>query len=208
VPSGLHHPIPPISRVLTVKGAAIVYIAVAWWNLQNLFDTDDDPISQDFEFTKANGWTDEVYAAKRANLAAMLNELHGGNGPELLRVAEVEGDDGLHPAAGRHRQPHVKVVTDPTPPPDLRGIDVSIAYDDRKLRVVDHTSHMVHLRYPTRDIFEVVFEVVETSDPLVVIASHWPSRRQGKEHSEPARMTVAENIAFLVRDHVRFQSPE
>jgi hypothetical protein len=50
--------------------------------------------------------------------------------------------------------------------------------------------------------------VVETGDPLVVIASHWPSRRQGKEHSEPARMTVAENIAFLVRDHVRFQSPE
>jgi Endonuclease/Exonuclease/phosphatase family len=59
-----------------------------------------------------------------------------------------------------------------------------------------------------RDIFEVIFEVVETSDPLVVIAGHWPSRRQGKEHSEPSRMTVAENIAFLVRDHVRFQSPE
>ena len=55
-------------------------IAVAWWNLENLFDTDDDPISQDFEFTKANGWTEEVYAAKRASLAAVLNELHGGLG--------------------------------------------------------------------------------------------------------------------------------
>jgi hypothetical protein len=67
-------------------------IAVAWWNLENLFDTDDAPISQDFEFTKANGWTEEVYAAKRANLAAVL-KLHGGSGPELLGVAEVEGDD-------------------------------------------------------------------------------------------------------------------
>jgi hypothetical protein len=46
---------------------------------------------------------------------------------------------------------------------------------------------MVHLRYPTRDIFEVIFEVVETSDPLVVIAGHWPSRRQGKNTaSRPA----------------------
>ena len=27
-------------------------INIAWWNLENLFDTDDDPISQDFEFTK------------------------------------------------------------------------------------------------------------------------------------------------------------
>jgi hypothetical protein len=88
------------------------------------------------------------------------------------------------------------VVTDPTPPTDLRAIDVSVAYDDRKLRVVDQRSHMVHLRYPTRDIFEVTFEVIETGDPLVVIASHWPSRRQGKEHSEPSRMTVAENTPF------------
>jgi hypothetical protein len=36
-----------------------------------------------------------------------------------------------------------------------------------------------------------------------VIVSHWPSRRQGKEHSAPARIAVAENIAFLVRDLVR-----
>jgi len=183
-------------------------IAVAWWNLENLFDTDDDPISQDFEFTKANGWTEDVYAAKRANLAAVLNELHGGNGSELLGVAEVEGDDVFAQLLADTGNPHLKVVTDPSPPTDLRAIDVSIAYDDRKLRVVDQTSHIVHLRYPTRDIFEVTFEVVETGDPLVVIASHWPSRRQGKEHSEPSRMTVAENIAFLVRDHVRFQSPE
>jgi Endonuclease/Exonuclease/phosphatase family len=55
-------------------------IAVAWWNLENLFDTDDDPISQDFEFTTANGWTEEVYAAKRANLAAVLNELPAATG--------------------------------------------------------------------------------------------------------------------------------
>jgi len=66
----------------------------------------------------------------------------------------------------------------------------------------------VHLRYPTRDIFQVIFEVIDTHDRLVVITSHWPSRRQGKEHSEPSRMTVAENIAFLVRDHVRCSSPE
>jgi hypothetical protein len=168
-------------------------------NLENLFDTDDDPISQDLEFTKAKGWTDDVYAAKRAKLASVLNELHGGLGPELLGVAEVEGDKVFAQLLADTGNPHLKVVTDPTPPTDLRAIDVSIAYDDRKLRVVDQTSHMVHLRYPTRDIFEVTFEVVETSDPLVVIASHWPSRRQGKEHSEPSRMTVAENIAFLVR---------
>lgn len=36
--------------------------------------------------------SEEVFAGKRANLAAVVNELHGGTGPELLGVAEVEGD--------------------------------------------------------------------------------------------------------------------
>ena len=40
----------------------------------------------------------------------------------------------------------------------------------------------------------------------MVIASHWPSRRQGRWRSEPLRIAVAENIAYLVRDHVRFDA--
>lgn len=65
----------------------------AWWNLENLFDTVDDPISADFDFTAGEGWTQELFDAKKANLAGAINELHAGQGPELLGVAEVEGDD-------------------------------------------------------------------------------------------------------------------
>lgn len=46
----------------------------------------------------------------------------------------------------------------------------------------------------------------ETNEEFVVIASHWPSRRHGRLESEPLRIAVAENIAFLVRDHVRVDS--
>jgi hypothetical protein len=68
-------------------------IRVAWWNLENLFDTQDDPIARDFDFTPAQGWTPQTFAAKKQNLAAVLDELRGGLGPELLGVCEVEGDD-------------------------------------------------------------------------------------------------------------------
>lgn len=181
-------------------------IRVAWWNLQNLFDTDDDPISADFEFTTAQGWTPEVYAAKRANLANALRELHGGAGPELLGVAEIEGDAVFADLLEAVGNPNLQVVVDPARTSDLRGIDVSLAYDDRKLRVLEQRSHVVHLRYATRDIFEVVFEVVESGERLVVIASHWPSRRQGRWRSEPSRIAVAENIGFILRDHVRLDA--
>jgi endonuclease/exonuclease/phosphatase family metal-dependent hydrolase len=181
-------------------------IRVAWWNLENLFDTVDDPISRDFDFTSAEGWTEAAYTAKKRNLAAALNELHGGLGPELLGVAEVEGDEVFEELLAETGNTHLRVVKDPSGTSDLRGIDVSVAFDDRKLAVVDQHSHVVHLRYQTRDIFEVVFQLAETGEQLVVIGSHWPSRRHGRLESEPLRIAVAENIAFLVRDHVRVDS--
>jgi hypothetical protein len=181
-------------------------LRLAWWNLENLFDTIDDPISRDFEFTPAEGWTEEAYAAKRANLAAALDELHGGQGPELLGVAEVEGDEVFADLLAETANPHLKVVEDPTGTSDLRGIDVSLAFDERKLTVVEQRSHVVYLRYRTRDIFEVVFELADTGERLVVMASHWPSRRTGRRESEPLRIAVAENIAYLVRDHLLVDS--
>jgi endonuclease/exonuclease/phosphatase family metal-dependent hydrolase len=177
-------------------------LRVAWWNLENLFDTVDDPISRDFEFTPEHGWTQEAYEAKRDNLAAVLTEL----GPELLGVAEVEGDAVFADLLAATGNPHLKVVEDPAGTSDLRGIDVSLAFDERKLSVVERRSHVVHMRYMTRDIFEVVFELVETGERLVVIASHWPSRRLGRRESEPLRIAVAENLAYLVRDHLLVDS--
>jgi hypothetical protein len=63
-------------------------INLTWWNLQNFFDTDDDPISRDFEYTAAKGWTQEVFEAKKANLARALEHIHKDTGgTELLAVA-------------------------------------------------------------------------------------------------------------------------
>jgi Endonuclease/Exonuclease/phosphatase family len=117
-------------------------------------DTVDDPIARDFDFTPSEGWTATTYKAKKQNLAAALNELHGGLGPELLGVAEVEGDQVFEELIAETGNTHLKVVKDPPGTSDLRGIDVSLAYDDRKLSVVDKHSHVVHLRYQTRDIFD------------------------------------------------------
>jgi hypothetical protein len=183
-------------------------VRVGWWNLENLFDTVDDPISADLEFTEAKGWTADLLAAKITNLAAAIDELHDGQGPELFGVAEVEGDDVFARLLAATNNPHLKVVEDKKGTTDLRGIDVSLAYDDRKLTVVEARTHVVHLRYATRDIFEVEFEIVDTGTHFVVIASHWPSRRQGQLESQPFRIAVAENIAFLVRDRLRFDADE
>jgi hypothetical protein len=98
-------------------------LRVAWWNLENLFDTVDDPISRDFDFTPAEGWTEAAYAAKRANLAAALDELHSGQGPELLGVAEIEGDEVFGELLDEMGNPHLRVVDDPA------GMVATLEYD-------------------------------------------------------------------------------
>lgn len=178
-------------------------INFAWWNLQNFFDTIDDPISEDFEYTPENGWTQEAFEAKKTNLAKALKALHSGAGAELIAVAEIEKDSLLEELLAETDNPNLKVVEDPSGTSDLRGIDVAMAYDERKLEVKSKKSHLVHLRYRTRDIFEVVFKVIETGESLTVIASHWPSRSLGRYRSEPIRCAVAEHIAYLVEDHVK-----
>ena len=181
-------------------------VNVVWWNLQNFFDTDDDPISKDFEYTAEHGWTKEVFEAKKANLAKALNAVHDRAGPELLAVCEIEKDELLEELIAEMGNTHLKVVKDPSGTSDLRGIDVAMAYDNRKLKVVPQStvSHLVHLRYRTRDIFEVKFTVKDTDEELVVFAGHWPSRSRGQYESEPLRVAVAEHVAFLVESHVKF----
>lgn len=174
-----------------------------WWNLENFFDTEDDPISDDLEFTAANGWTQPVFEAKLANLAAALKATHNGAGPDLLAVCEIEKDTLLEQLLAAAGLTKLKVVKDPSGTRDLRGIDVAMAYDATQLNVIFTQSHTVHLRFPTRDIFEVVFEIKASGEQFVVIASHWPSRRQGKFESEPVRIAVAENLAYLVERHVK-----
>jgi endonuclease/exonuclease/phosphatase family metal-dependent hydrolase len=176
----------------------------AWWNLQNLFDTDDDPISRDFEYTPAHGWTDQTLAAKLSNLATALDGLHGGQPLDLLAVCEIEKEvllARLLQTTALHR--HLAIAHDPMGTSDLRGIDVALAYNEAALELRAVRSHVVHLRYRTRDILEAEFLVRASGEPLVVIASHWPSRSQGRLESEPARITVAENIAYLVEGHVK-----
>jgi hypothetical protein len=176
----------------------MVSLNFAWWNLGNFFDIDDDPISDDLDFTPEHGWTQPVFEAKRDNLAAGLRSIFDGDAIDLLAVCEIEKDPMLLDIAQRAGMP-LAIAEDHTfYSSDKRGIDVAIAYNPQKLRVEKTTSHVIYLRYPTRDLFEVEFTVLETGEPLVVIASHWPSRRLGRYDSEPSRITVAENLAYLV----------
>ena len=70
-------------------------ITVAFYNLENLFDTENDPITFDDDRTPdgKDNWTQNIYQDKLQNMANVISEIGKdvtGKAPALLGVAEIE----------------------------------------------------------------------------------------------------------------------
>lgn len=179
-------------------------IKVAFWNVQNLFDITASPIAADLEFTPEQGWTQDVFDSKVANLATIIKQMHGGTGPDLLGLCEVENREvveRLIAEIGRadYRLAHVES-------PDIRGIDCSLIYSANvfnKPPAKDIHGHLIYFRFPTRDIFQVRLTLKAAGTELNVFVNHWPSRKEGQYQSEPHRITVGERCGQLVDEALK-----
>ena len=174
-------------------------IKVAFWNVENLFDTMASAIATDLEFTPAQGWTQTVFDLKVANIAAIIKQMHGGQGQDLLGLCEVENKGVVDRLIAQIGNPKYKVAH--VESPDIRGIDCSLIYSSDVFidpPSADIVGHLVHFRFPTRDIFQVRLQLKANDAELHVFVNHWPSRRQGQFESEPHRMTVGERCGQLV----------
>ncbi len=184
-------------------------IKAAFWNLQNLFDITVSELATDLEFTPEEGWTKEAMEAKIANLAEVIKLMHGGTGPDLLGLAEIENHSLAEKLVAATGRADLKVVYADSP--DLRGIDTGLIYSStvfKKPLKGAIKSHSLYLRHPTRDIFEVELEVKATGQKLIVLVNHWPSRSQGKFETEPLRIATAERCGGVVDAHLRFNRAE
>ena len=182
-------------------------IKVASWNLQNLFDTTASDIAADLEFTPAQGWDAAALDQKLTNLATVIKAMHGGQGPDLLGIVEVETKELLEQLIERTGLAHLKVAH--VDSPDIRGIDTSLIYSGDLFELAgEPVGHLMHLRHPTRDVFEVPLMLKANGVGLRVFVNHWPSRRNGQFESEPLRIAVAENCSLLVDQMVKFTRSE
>lgn len=184
-------------------------IKVAFWNVENLFDTTVSEIAADLEFTPAQGWTQAAFDAKVKNLASVIKQLHGGAGPDLLGLCELENKSVVEALLSEIGRADLQIAHIESP--DIRGIDTTLIYSDvifKKPKPQDMFGHLVHLRFPTRDIFEVRLELKGSATEIVVLVNHWPSRSQGQYESEPYRITVAEHAGRIVDEHLKFTRRE
>lgn len=174
---------------------------IAFYNLENLFDTDNDPNKFDeaSPIMEMNVDKEEVYRKKLHNMARVIADVGHEvtkNTPAIIGVSEVENIKVLE-----------DLVNDPLlqpkdygivhyESPDERGIDVALLYQKKLFNPTTTSSHELKLfddnsnkRDYTRDQLLVSGEL--EGELIHIIVNHWPSRSGGEARSRPKRVAAA-----------------
>jgi predicted extracellular nuclease len=165
-----------VAMLSTVDIASSREFFIASWNVENLFDTVDDPnLEGDEEFTPdaAKQWTPERLETKLKNLAKAISKMNSGRGPDVLGLCEIENRKVVEMLVAKLAPLNRKYEIVHKDSPSDRGIDCAIVYDANVFELVDHKFHFVDAS-KTRDIVEV--QLRHDGADLYVFMDHWPSR--------------------------------
>lgn len=176
---------------------------ILFYNVENLFDTVDDPEKNDDEFLPDGtmNWQPWKYWEKLRNISRVITAVGEMYSPAIVGLCEIENDSVIFDLTRRsplRAQGYEYVVTNS---PDERGIDVALLYQRHQFKLLEKNEYEIVFRNkstrPTRNLLHAAGQVI-SGDTLDVFVCHWPSRSGGQRESEPARI----DAAVLLRNKV------
>jgi len=183
------------------------YFRIMFYNVENLFDTEDDPLINDQEFLPSSEkeWNQSRYQDKLSKIAWIIGEAGEDTLPVLVGLAEIENrktlDDLLTVAPLRGQD--YRIIHQESP--DLRGIDVALLYRANFFKPL--TTDFIRLHFPSDTALksrDILFcqGIMASGDTLCVFVNHWPSRSSGEVESRPLRMVAAKAVKAKI-DSIR-----
>ncbi len=172
---------------------------LAFYNVENLFDTVDDPKTKDDEFlpNADKKWNQERYIKKLDDLNKVLSSW--GEMPDILGVCEVENEKVLKDLIKRAPTNGKEMGIVHQNSNDMRGIDVALIYNKTVFEFISKKMLNVQLPAPyqhetTRDILYVKGNWISSNETIHIFVNHWSSRRGGLKDSEPKRLACAKVV--------------
>lgn len=168
-----------------------------FYNVENLFDTEDDPTKDDQEFLPSGdkAWTPDRYQKKLDNIASVVTAIGAGDLPDVIGLCEIENRKVLDDLLSKTilKKTDYRIVHQESP--DERGIDVAVLYRNSSVKPLYFEAISVDLGQgsrPTRDV--LYFKALLKKDTLHFFVNHWPSRSGGEESSAPKRAIAAKVV--------------
>lgn len=171
---------------------------VAFYNLENLFDTINANGNYDLEYSPAGAkqWDGKKYWAKINNMAYAISQMASKMtpmGPAIIGVSEIENKSVLDDLVKAQPIKNWMLQVVHHDSPDRRGVDVGLLYNPRFFKVLNVTNHTLKIdgyeQFRTRD--QMCVTGLLNGRKVSVIVNHWPSRLGGQERSSYLREAAA-----------------
>jgi len=156
---------------------------IVFYNVENLFDTRDDSLTADEEFTPLNEkhWTRQRFDDKIKMIYKALISAGNGQFPDIIGLAEVENLWVLEQLIAKTPLSKVPYGIIHKDSPDPRGIDVALLYRKDRVKPIDYehipVSGKGKYRFRSRDILH--FTAQMGTEQIHFFVNHWPSRSGG-----------------------------
>lgn len=178
---------------------------VSFFNLENLFDTRNDPLTNDSDFlpNSEKKWTQKRYENKLFKLGLAISSIgktETETHPAIVGVAEVENDKVLEDLLNSEHLKDLPYDFIHYDSADERGIDVALIYDTNVFTVTNSEPYSVSLFDEdgsadyTRDILLVsgLFD----GELIHFLVNHWPSKHE--EANTPKRLLLSNKVGDIV----------
>jgi hypothetical protein len=174
---------------------------IAFYNLENLFDTinDTNKFDEASPIMEMKTNREEVYVKKVHNMARVVSEIGAdvaNNTPAIIGISEVENRQVLVDLVNNPQLLHKDYGIVHYDSPDARGIDVALLYQKALFTIVNTSKHELKIyddiskkRVYTRDQLLVSGKL--EGELIHLIVSHWPSRSGGEARSRSKRVAAA-----------------
>lgn len=176
---------------------------IMFYNVENLFDTYDDPLKSDEDFLPGGNmkWNSWKYREKLKNITRVITAAGGMNSPAIVGLCEIENDSVLYHLTKQsplRSQKYEYIITDS---PDHRGLDIGLLYQRHQFKLISKKEYEIKFRNrktgPSRNILHVTGRLIN-KDILDIFVCHFPSRSSGQLATENARI----DAALLLREKI------
>jgi len=171
-------------------------IRIMFWNVENLFDIYNDPLTSDDDFLPDGvmRWNYSRYNRKINSVYKVITAAGGWDPPAIVAFCEVENRKVIEDLIDNTYLSGYGYEIVHEESPDERGIDVCLIY--RKSVVnIPYFKYLTPERvtcYTSRSVLYA--RCVIMKDTINLFVNHWPSRRGGVLAGESLRLDISDMV--------------
>ena len=180
--------------------------SLLFYNVENLFDTIENPLTNDVEYTP-NGekqWNTWKYYKKLHAISDVVIAAGAWNPPDIIGFAEIESPSCTRDIVSKTALSKLRYSYIHHESPDRRGIDVALVYNPNTFTPLFDSAISVTIpsepQFTTRDILYVKGIISSWNDTLHVFVVHFPSRFGGAKKSEYKRIAATNTLVKFISE--------